>query len=78
MKETEDLEEKLNRNSDGITRFSVSLRQTDNPVLYTNGMYFSMAEISKIEKVLSEFGLKIYAIGAEPDADGMYIETERF
>ena len=31
---------------------------------------------SKIEKVLSEFGLKIYAIGAEPDADGMYIETE--
>ena len=73
-KEIEDLEDKLNKDNDTI--FTVSLRGSVNPVLYTDSMWFPMDEITKVEKILNEFGLKIHAIGAEPDADGMYIETE--
>ena len=74
-KEIEDLEDKLNKDND-ITFFTVSLRVGVNPVLYTDSMWFPMDEISKIEKILNDFGLKIYAIGADVGVHGMYIETE--
>lgn len=76
MKEIENLEEKLNKVSDTI--FTVSLRGRIHPVLYTDWMWLSMDKIVKIQKVLKEFGLKIYSIGAGLYADGMYIETEGF
>ena len=73
MKGIEDLEEKLNKDND-ITRFTVM--RWSNPVLYTDSMWFPMDEITKVEKILNEFGLKIHAIGANLDVHGMYIETE--
>ena len=77
MKGIEDLEEKLNKDND-ITIFTVSLRARITPVLYTDSMWFPMDEITKVEKILNEFGLKIHAIGADLDVHGMYIETEGF
>ena len=74
MNRIEDLEERLNKDND-ITRFIVM--RWSNPVLYTDSMWFSMNEITKVEKILNEFGLKIHAIGANLDAHGMYIETEK-
>ena len=38
----------------------------------------AMDEITKVEKILNEFGLKIHAIGADLDVHGLYIETEGF
>ena len=77
MNGIEDLEEKLNKDND-ITIFTVSLRARINPVLYTDSMWFPMDEITKVEKILNEFGLKIHAICANLDVHGMYIETEGF
>ena len=77
MKGIEDLEEKLNKDND-ITIFTVSLRARITPVLYTDSMWFPMDEITKVEKILNEFGLKIHAIGADLDVHGLYIETEGF
>ena len=73
MNRIEELEKKLNK--DEFRKFTASMRGVANPALYTNTMLFLMDEISEIEKILNEFGLKIHAIGADLDGDGMYIET---